>query len=160
MAVYPGDSEVEIAIHQERDIAGWEVRKLSMGSHTGTHVDAFSHAHASGKNLDQIPLDRFIGMAQCVAPGQGLPTGIGLIFNHHISAERLPDIAAARPQFVGGPSLDETLEKELLAMEALTFDGLANVAELPLDVPFTFCGFPLRIEGGDGSPIRAVALIE
>ena len=160
MGVYPGDPEVEIKVVQERAETGWELRALSLGSHTGTHVDAFSHAHVSGKNLDEIPLDRFIVEARCVSTDQTLPNDVGLIFSEHVSVSRLPDILEIRPPFVGGPSFDEELEMKLLGNEILTFDGLINLDRLPLGVTFTFCGFPLKIVEGDGSPIRAVVLID
>lgn len=160
MGVYPGDPEVEIKVVQERAETGWELRALSLGSHTGTHVDAFSHAHVSGKNLDEIPLGSFIGEARCVSTNQALPNQVGLIFIEHLDLGRLADLLETRPPFVGGPSLDEELESELLGNEILTFDGLINLDQLPLGVTFTFCGFPLKIAEGDGSPIRAVALVE
>ena len=160
MRVYPGDPAVDIKVVQDRAESGWELRALSMGSHTGTHVDAFSHAHATGKNLDEIPLNRFIGKAICISASQTLPVEIGLIFNEHIVLSQLKNILKISPPFVGGPSLDEDLERELLGNEILTFDGLANLDELPLGDPFTFCGLPLKITDGDGSPIRAVAMFD
>jgi kynurenine formamidase len=39
------------------------------------------------------------------------------------------------------------------------YENLAQL-ELLLDRPFTFAGFPLRIRGGTGSPVRAVAIVE
>jgi kynurenine formamidase len=42
--------------------------------------------------------------------------------------------------------------------EIVIVESLANLDALPES--FLFIGFPLRIEGGDGSPIRAVAGIE
>jgi kynurenine formamidase len=41
-------------------------------------------------------------------------------------------------------------------VEIVLVEGLANLDELP--DAFTFIGFPLNFRGGDGSPIRAVAL--
>lgn len=159
MEVYPGDPEVEIEVVQTREEHGWEVRRMAMGSHTGTHVDAFSHAHAGGNNLDGIPLDRFYGEAVCVSNDGELPTGVGLIFRDHVSGDRTRNIDEAQPPFIGGPSLDEALERELLGAEIVTFDGLVNLDQLPTDRSFTFCGFPLRIASGDGSPVRAVAIL-
>ncbi len=37
-------------------------------------------------------------------------------------------------------------------------EGLANLERLP--ERFTFVGFPLNIKGRDGSPIRAVAIVD
>lgn len=41
--------------------------------------------------------------------------------------------------------------------EIVLVESLTNLDSLPED--FLFIGFPLRFEGGDGSPIRAVAII-
>jgi kynurenine formamidase len=38
------------------------------------------------------------------------------------------------------------------------YENLANLDRL-LDQKFVFAGFPLRIRGGTGSPVRAVAII-
>lgn len=47
---------------------------------------------------------------------------------------------------------------ELLGNETYILENLANLGELP---PFsTLFTFPLRIEGGSGSPIRAVAVVD
>ena len=37
-------------------------------------------------------------------------------------------------------------------------EGLAHLERLPSQ--FTFCGFPLNIQGRDGAPIRAVAIVD
>jgi arylformamidase len=160
MPVYPGDSEVTIEIVQQRSESGWEVRDLRMGSHTGTHVDACSHAHDDGATLDDIPIDRFMGQAVCIRDRTPLPTTIGLIFDCHISEEHTDEILAARPPFVAGPSLDEALERRLLSDGILTYDGLVNTDQLPDDTPFTFVGLPLKIVSGDGSPVRAIAILD
>lgn len=43
------------------------VSKLSMGAHTGTHMDAPRHFFAEGIGIDQLPLDATIGPARVVA---------------------------------------------------------------------------------------------
>ena len=43
-------------------------------------------------------------------------------------------------------------------VEIVIVEGLTNLDRLPEH--FTFIGFPLNIQGRDGSPIRAVALVE
>ncbi len=64
MHVYPGDPILEV--EPVRRIAGGDVCNLSlltMGSHTGTHVDAPYHFLASGPRLGDVALDRMIGEA-------------------------------------------------------------------------------------------------
>lgn len=59
--VYPGDpvfTSVQVA-QVSKD--GYSVHAISMGSHTGTHVDAPSHFFADGKTIDQLPLSLFTG---------------------------------------------------------------------------------------------------
>jgi kynurenine formamidase len=46
-----------------------------------------------------------------------------------------------------------------LRKEVLLLENLTNLDKLP-DSPFTFQCFPLRVEDADGSPVRAVAIID
>ena len=159
MEVYPGDPEVVVEVVHTYESNTWVLRKLTMGSHTGTHVDAFSHMHKDGETLEEIPLERFFGKARLVFPNQPLPARMGLIFREEVGLDRLAAILAAQPPFVGGPITAE-LERALLKNEIVTFTGLINVDQLPADKEFMFYGFPLRIKDGDGSPVRAVAIID
>lgn len=45
---------------------GRETRRVSFGTHTGTHVDAPLHFIKSGRSIDEIPLDRLIGKVTIV----------------------------------------------------------------------------------------------
>ncbi|KAF5379576.1 hypothetical protein D9757_009248 [Collybiopsis confluens] len=42
---------------------GFSMQTVSLGSHSGTHVDAPSHFYADGKTIDQIPLSALVGSA-------------------------------------------------------------------------------------------------
>lgn len=158
MEVYPGDPEVKVEVFSTIKENGWELRKLSMGSHTATHVDAFSHMDNYGKNLEQISLDRFFGEAQLVSIEDDFPLNIGLLFDEEVSIEMLEKILVAKPNFVGG-NITLALERELLKNEVVTYTNLVNLKQLPLHETFMFYGFPLRINEGDGSPVRAVAIV-
>jgi arylformamidase len=64
MPVYPGDPEV--AIRPWLGVArgdGVNVAILTLGSHTGTHVDAPRHVSDAGLSLDRLSLDLLIGPA-------------------------------------------------------------------------------------------------
>ena len=63
MSVYPGDPEVrtEAALTVAGD--GVNVRRVHLGSQTGTHVDAPYHIDDALPRLDEIPLERFAGPA-------------------------------------------------------------------------------------------------
>ena len=55
----PVRSEI-IATHEK---VGWLVEKISCSNHTASHVDAPLHKIAGGSNLDDIPLERWVGPA-------------------------------------------------------------------------------------------------
>ena len=59
--VYPGDPEPHFAPHSTIKCDGFNLLSVSMGSQTGTHVDAPYHFDDSAPKLDELPLDRFIG---------------------------------------------------------------------------------------------------
>ena len=71
--VYPGNPEVLIEPQQAISTgAGANVSRISFGSHTGTHVDAAKHFLDGGQTVDRIPLDRLVGPAILIAPGDSL----------------------------------------------------------------------------------------
>ncbi|MBF0611766.1 MAG: cyclase family protein [Magnetococcales bacterium] len=57
---------VEITQMGRHGIENRETRKLVIGTHTGTHVDAPLHFIRRGSTVDQIPLDVLIGPATVV----------------------------------------------------------------------------------------------
>ena len=59
----PWHPVVEITILGRHGIEGRETRKLILGTHVGTHVDAPRHFIANGKTIDEVPLDVLIGPA-------------------------------------------------------------------------------------------------
>lgn len=159
MPVFPGDPEVTINITHTHDENSWELRELQMGSHTGTHVDAFSHMHAELESLDDLPLEHFFGIAQVVTLENIWPQAKGLFFTEEIGIAYLAKILKARPLFVGG-EITEELERALLGEGIITYTNLINLDRLPKGADFTFYGLPLKIKDGDGSPVRAIAILE
>jgi arylformamidase len=73
MVHWPGDPAVRIA--RVRDLERGDeatVSELSLGAHTGTHVDAPAHFLAGGRPVDAIEPDALVGPARVVelaAPG-------------------------------------------------------------------------------------------
>lgn len=54
---------VEITQLGRHGIEGRESRKVLIGTHTGTHIDAPRHFIPRGATVDQLPLDTFVGPA-------------------------------------------------------------------------------------------------
>lgn len=62
MTVYQGDPEVIIEPFNSVDRGdSYNLLKIQMGSHTGTHLDAPYHFFKNGKSVDQVPLESLIG---------------------------------------------------------------------------------------------------
>ncbi len=164
MAVYPGDPDVSISIVHHYDQQGWLLRLLQMGSHTGTHVDAFSHMDEQGASLDEMALERFCGLAMVAHIDQTLPQSVGLIFrDDDLTETHLPTILASGAPFIAvgnSATMTVALERALLKNQVVTFTRLVNCNQLPADRRFFFFGLPLKIEQGDGSPVRAVAILD
>ncbi|WP_240489113.1 cyclase family protein [Cohnella thermotolerans] len=159
MPVYPGDPEVAVEVAHTYERHTWELRKLSLGSHTGTHVDAPSHMHPGAATLDDLPPERFFGKSRVVRPGDEWPAGRGLFFLGAVGMESFERLAELSPPFVGG-ELSEELERALLGRGIVTYTGLHGLDRIPAGADFMFYGFPLRIAGGDGSPVRAIAVLD
>ncbi len=73
MPVYPGTEPPVLAEANTIDGDGFREKKLSLYSHTGTHMDAPAHILAGTKTLDQLPVETFCGEAMllnCTAAGR------------------------------------------------------------------------------------------
>jgi arylformamidase len=70
MVHFPGDPEIVVTqtAHLERGDDA-TVSKLSLGVHTGTHVDAPVHFILDGAGVDRVPLERLMGPARVIELG-------------------------------------------------------------------------------------------
>ncbi|MGE4297355.1 MAG: cyclase family protein [Desulfovibrionaceae bacterium] len=198
MPVYPG---TQGPVFEEAATIGQDhfaEQRLSLATHTGTHVDAPAHILPGGHTLDLLPAGLFVGSAVVVdvsgvAPGAAIP--LPLLLDHAARLHGLDFVLlrtgwerhwGADAYFADYPVLSEDAARWLaargfkgLGVDAVSFDpvaslrnhsillaapmvlveNLANLAILP-DMPFTFSCLPLPLAGADGSPVRAVALLD
>ena len=163
MPVYDGDPKVKIEDLHFIDQDGWNLKSLSFGSHTGTHVDAPIHMHSDAETLSDLKLDRFIGDAVRLSVGDKIPEGLGLLFDSGVFDLDLVDkILNLNSKFVAVSSKVDfpvEVERKLLGSGVITFTDLINVEAIPKGQVFTFFGVPLKIKKGDGSPFRAFAIL-
>ena len=75
MPVFPGDPPVTIERVRTHDEDGFEVSRICMGSHSGTHLDAPRHFFPEGATLDEFPAGRFVGRGVIVDLRQVQPGG-------------------------------------------------------------------------------------
>ena len=72
--------------------------------------------------------------------------------------KKLP-FAGDLPSVDKSGSVDKKVHRHLLSSDIIIYESLTNLNRLPLLKPFHFYGFPLPFIGLDGSPIRAVGII-
>lgn len=163
MDVYPGDPEVNIKQIHSLDKEGWRLRYLQLSSHAGTHADAFAHMDQNGETIDNIPIEKYIGKTVLVDIDSDFPKNIGLAFKSgKLDLNILDKLKNADPLFVvvgDKAELEVELERKLLQSGILTITDLVNMDKLPTNKEFMFYGVPLKIKDGDGSPIRAFAIL-
>lgn len=162
MPVYPGDPDVEVEQIQTLEKDGWNMKRLHISLHDGTHVNAPIHVTESGKTLNEYSIEDFIGNAVLYKNPEDIRKDIGVIFHdQNINWDIAKRISAIRPRFIGLSAQYEfelEIEKYLLKAEIISFENLANTIKLPDS--FRFYGVPLNIKDADGSPVRAYAVVD
>lgn len=81
MPVYPGTEPPVFAPANSYEKDGFRETKLTMFSHTGTHMDPPSHLFAGRTTLDAFPPEQFIGRA-LVIDCRGLAEGSDITMAH------------------------------------------------------------------------------
>jgi len=175
--VYPDDPPVSLKLWAVIERDGYYMNVLKMGEHSGTHVDAPAHFIPGGKTIDEMPLERFAGRGMVVDVRNGnnpvrldeIPDGgyfgkivLFLTGGRELSPEVALFLVAEGVKAVGTDSMSiggDAVHRILLSEEVPVFENLINLEAL-LGKDFTFVAFPLKIEGGSGSPVRAVALFQ
>ncbi|HOB18456.1 MAG TPA: cyclase family protein [Candidatus Methanoculleus thermohydrogenotrophicum] len=180
---YPGDIRPRF---REVDTGQYRVTEMTLGSHSGTHIDAPSHYLEGGQTVDQIPPTVLIGPAQVldctdaaevIRPGHlagRLPGTRTLLLKTRFSGRQKfePDYPALSIE--AAELITETeitcLGTDAPSIEAFEGDGSVHrrllgrgivILEL-LDlaaVPggeYFMIALPLRLKGADGSPVRAI----
>jgi arylformamidase len=79
MPVWPGDPRPILAAMATLERDGVQVSRLTLGTHTGTHLDAPRHFIAGGRSVDQLDLDALVGPCRVVE----------VLADGHVSREHL-----------------------------------------------------------------------
>ncbi len=90
ISVDPGAEPPVLSPTATIDRDGYQAQRLTLNTHTGTHIDAPAHILPGGKTLDQFPVSHFQGRAQ-VIDCRGLS---GEICRHHLETLIDPQGAA------------------------------------------------------------------
>jgi kynurenine formamidase len=151
--VYPGDPVPHLEQHSTVDRDGFNLMSISMGSQSGTHVDAPYHFDDETKRIDELDLSLFVGPATIIDCGQ-LSARQGITIESlgtQLDSVQAGDIVLFKTrwskhygsdEYFNNPYLDAELVSHLLDRGVLTF-GLdaINIDETP-DESHDGVGFP------------------
>ena len=200
----PWHPVVEITQLGRFHVEGRESRKIVMGTHTGTHVDAPRHFIPGGETIEKTDPEIYYGPARVLdysdlpdksevtlamikqKIGKDFPPRLLFrydwdrrlnnleYYSHHpyLSEEACHWLVAQGVKLIGtdapmpddprngrGSERDSPNHTILLGNGVAILEYLVNLASIPPG-DFILSALPLPIESGDGSPVRAVAIIE
>ena len=180
-AVYPGDpapKRESLSRMEAGDL--YNLTAFSMCAHNGTHVDAPYHFIQEGNTVDQIPLEKTVGLC-LVAEWNGILGGedarqilhraalavresarrILLKGDATVSAEAARmfvgggvDLIGNESQTVGPEDAPMEVHKILLGADVVLLEGI-RLSDVPEGVYFLNAA-PLCLGGADGAPCRAI----
>lgn len=195
LPIYEGDPPTQIeavARTAHGDLAN--VSRITIGSHTGTHVDPPSHFLDGAPSVDALPLEVLIGPALVIDLTQasgisaaeldaaGVPAGTERLLLKTRNSQ-LWQTGGFRKDFLG---LREEAARRLVEW-GVRLVGIDYLSIAPYDNPraahlpllqagvvilegldlsairpgrYTLVCLPLKIQGGDGAPARAVLIEE
>ena len=199
MPVYPGTEPPVIRTGCSISKDGFLEKKISLFSHTGTHMDAPAHLLEEGTTLDRFPVAHFFGKAFILrsSVGQGPEIELHQLLAHKESLTQVdflllqtgwshywgegkyfsgyPVLSQEAAEFLGNlplkgigvdtisvDSIDSVLfpvHMALLNKNIVLIENLTNLQAVP-GAFCTFACFPLKFVSADGSPVRAVAVLE
>jgi kynurenine formamidase len=193
---FPGDPMCQFDPHNAVATAGYNVTRVCLGTHQGTHLDAPRHFFDDGATVDQLDLRRCVGPAALLdfshkRPGDEIAVadllpfealarpGARLIYRlgwdrffgegryfvdfPGLTVEAAQWLADRKIALIGsdapGPNATAWAEvhRPLLAAGVVIVEALAHLDQIASPT-FYFVAAPLKLQGLDGSPIRAFAI--
>ena len=80
--IYSGDPQPDFESSSTIERDNYNVTRILLGSHSGTHVDAQSHFLVNGNSIDREPLTKFIGESIVVNLSKRCKIGDGITSVH------------------------------------------------------------------------------
>lgn len=178
--VYPGDPEGYIdPIKSIREGEQYNLNSIYTCLHAATHVDAPLHFIEGGKNIDQMPLEAFIGECLVVETPPGPITGAaaeelfpwsgcervlikgnGLSYLMESSAYYMADagykLIGTDSQTIGNSGSNQTIHRAILSADIPILEGLDLSNVKP--GRYFLVAQPLKIAGVEASPCRALLI--
>ena len=178
--IFPGDAaptkRTLLSLDKEiPDIC--QLSEITLGSHTGTHMDAPRHFYKDGKCIDQIDLDKCVGICKVVQADGEITVGemddllkdgtqrILIKGDVEITLDVAKVLTQRKIKCIGvegltiGPlAAPKEVHLELLGQEIVMIEGLRLSNVKPGN--YILAAQPLKLGGLDGSPLRAILMEE
>ena len=168
--VYPGDTKPMLTTVAKAEEGGFNTSDLNMCVHNGTHIDAPRHVKNGGASASDIPLEKCFGACRVITVDgrvsvnhlkSAASAGIKKILFRGGKFGVLAAIGAALLGFdlIGTEELsigDERLHGLILRSGMVILEGLDLSAAK--DGDYILSALPLKIDGADGTPVRAVLI--
>ncbi len=174
--VYEGDPETTVEkISDMEDGEIYNLSKISMSTHAGTHIDAPLHFNSEGSSIDNLRLNTFYGKCTVISI-DGILTGEDMdrllpyckkriLFHGEgktaLSRSAANVLADSRVVLVGIDA--ESIAAEFDEVEThreLARGGIAVLENLNLsaieDGEYDICAFPIKLGGLEAAPCRAI----
>ncbi len=167
MSLHNG-SHADAQYHFEDD--GWTIDQARLQTYLGPAIVIdLSHKY-SGDSMPQMTVNDLAGCADELINTPRLLLKTNVWRNSAVFPKQIPTISADVPGWlhargvkllgVDVPSVDKITSKDLRNHHAIGSAGISIVESLDLSAVaagrYTFVGLPLKIAGGDGSPVRAI----
>lgn len=167
MYVYPGDPAF---VRTPLETGGAAVSALSLGTHTGTHIDAPVHYFPGRAGIDELPLSTLIttaeivsfgGLFSCTTPAVLFRSGYreGDAVYPELSEDEAESLVSCGVTVVGcdTPSIGSDAVHRILLGADVAVIELLDLARV-LDGVYRMAALPLKITGADAAPARVVLL--
>ncbi len=177
---YPGDPAATVCVFSALGQGdSCNMAELKTVLHNGTHADAPLHFIQSGKAINQLPLENFIGECQVIEVPEGRITGEYVDKYFPRTQKRIliksngkaffDKTGAEEAAFLGisligtdGDSIGETGGDEAGPHRAFMNENIAILEKLDLSAvrpgKYILVAQPLKIQGVEAAPVRACLL--
>lgn len=167
MSLHNG-SHADARFHFEDN--GWTIEQANLENYFGPALVVDLSANYATGALPQITVDQLAPWDEELRGAPRLLLKTNVWRDSHIFPKEIPVIATEVPAWLQErgvkllgfdvPSVDEITSRDLRNHHAIAAAGISIIESLDLSrVPagqYHFAGLPLKIAGGDGSPVRAI----
>ena len=167
MSLHNG-SHADARFHFEQD--GWTMEQAQLETYIGPAVVADLSGNYADGSMPQMTVDDLAPYGEELRSAPRLLLKTNVWPDSTVFPKQIPTIARDVPAWLQErgvnllgldvPSVDEITAKQLVNHYALAAAGISIVESLDLTSVaaglYQFVGLPLKIAGGDGSPVRAI----